>query len=127
MITYYFLGAMAIGIVGMFDGWYFGKNGLRFDSVSVAISLIESGWMILSILALVFLSFPGNTIIIPALFVVWGIATSIWIWPREWPRDEHGEVTIVGVPIPPEYVTYQAGFGIVYVMASYWAYGAVGG
>ena len=127
MITYYFLGAMAIGIVGMFDGWYFGKNGLRFDSVSVAISLIEFGWMILSILALVFLSFPGNTIIIPALFVVWGIATSIWIWPREWPRDEHGEMTIVGVAIPPEYVTYQVGFGVVYSVASYWAYDNVVG
>lgn len=127
MVTYYFLGAMAIGVVEIFEGWYFGKNGLRLDGVSVAISLIEFGWMVLSIVALVFVSFPGNTIIIPALFVVWGIATSLWIWPREWPRDEHGEMTIVGVPIPPEYVTYQAGFGIVYSVASYWAYGTLVG
>ena len=42
MVTYYFLGAMAIGVVEIFEGWYFGKNGLRLDGVSVAISLIES-------------------------------------------------------------------------------------
>tara|TARA_B100000315_G_scaffold252008_2_gene287879 strand:- start:1467 stop:1850 length:384 start_codon:yes stop_codon:yes gene_type:complete len=122
MLTYYFLGAMVLGLMGIFDGWYFGKNGLQFDRVAITISLIESGWIILSILALLFLSFPGNTIIIPILFIAWSIAISIWIWPSEWPHDEDGEITIVGIPIPPEYVTYSSGFGIVYFMASYWAY-----
>ena len=63
MVTYYFLGAMAIGIVEIFDGWYVGKHGLRFDRVVIALSSLQTGWLILSIFALVFLPFPGNTMI----------------------------------------------------------------
>ena len=112
---------MAIGLVEICDGWYFGKNGLRLDRVSVALSAISSGWMLLSLLALLFLSFPGNTIILPLLFVAWGIGTTLWIWPR----GTQDTITIADIPIPREYPTYQAGFGIMYSVASYWAYGTL--
>lgn len=116
--TFFGLGMVA-GLLLMIEGMYLRRTGGRLSAVVVVISLIEVGWLILCIYALLRIALPGWTTLIPTAYLAY-FALAVWQYGRVGDLGDVKKLSDFKIPVSIAGIEILCGAGLLAMCGLAW-------